>query len=753
MNSVTTPASVHYENFDPVWYLQTYADVRQAGLDPWDHYCSTGQAEGRQGGPVQALELDLMLWRGYHETALPALEVLFETGPPHERAVAGWVLARWHVEHDDLPAARAALTVFHETEEGLQTVGHPGPFLLGVQLALAMKDRDEAARLLERGILRFGALPDFELAQIQHDRFLALDDWELTSALSRIYVPHGLLPIQLRDDMKGPRFDRLWGDPGPWLEGPVADLPLVSVILPVFNAARNLPTAMRGLQAQTWPRLEIVVVDDGSTDDSLAIARAAAEKDDRIRVIAHEHNQGAYPARNTGFAAAKGDYITVHDAADWSHPEKIARQAMALLEDPSLKATVSHWVRASDDLAMTRWRMEEAWIYRNVSSLMIRAELREVLGYWDRVKVNSDTEYYYRLTHAYGPTAIREVYPGVPLAFGRTDPGSLTMRSETHLRTQFKGLRRDYMEAAHYWHTQAEKPEDLYLPQHPEHRPFRVPEAIGLGDPEGPKTDFDILSASELFDPDWYRLSHKDVLLADICPVQHYLQGGADENRDPGPLFSTGGYRRAQGLDSNTNPLLHYETIGKEQGAAPLPSFKGALSDTPEHVKRTLVFAHTSGKTLFGAERSLLGVVERMARRGHCPVVVMPTLRNAAYLEQLLSITAAVELVPQLWYHALRPAHEDTVNAIRGLIRKYDAKSIHVNTIVLNAPLVAARAEGATSTVHVRELPEQDVALRRHLGSSASALRRHLLDSADRFVATSPTVADWLDCPDRTVLR
>ncbi|MFC3612448.1 glycosyltransferase [Lutimaribacter marinistellae] len=750
---MTTPVSVQYDNFDPVWYLQTYADVRNAGLDPWDHYRRAGRAEGRQGGPVQALELDLMLWRGYHDTALPALHILFETGPAHERAVAGWVLARWYVEHEDLSAARAALEAFHASDEGARTVGHPGPYLLGVQLALALDDRDQAAQLLDRGFTRFGALPDFELAQIQYDRFLGLDDWELSSALARIYVPYGLVPLHLRDDVFGPRFDRLHADPGPWLNGPTKDLPLVSVIVPVFNAARNLPTALRGLQAQTWPNIEIIIVDDGSSDESLSVAEAAAEKDKRIRVIAHTVNQGAYPARNTGFAAARGDYITVHDADDWSHPEKIARQATALMNEPELKATVSHWVRASDDLAMTRWRMEEAWIYRNVSSLMIRAELRDILGYWDRVKVNADTEYYYRLTHSFGPKAIREVCPGVPLAFGRTDPGSLTMRSATHLRTQFKGLRRDYMEAAHYWHTQAREPSELYLPQNPEQRPFRVPEAIGLGDAEGPETDYDILRRSEYFDADWYRLSHKDVLLADICPVQHYLQGGAAENRDPGPRFSTGGYRRAQELPEEVNPLLHFETVGKQNGAAPLPAFDGVLSDTPAHVKRTLVFAHTSGKTLFGAERSLLGVVERMARRGHCPVVVLPTLRNPEYLKQLLTMTAAVEFVPQLWYHALRPAHEDTVQAIRDLIVKYGAKHIHVNTMVLNAPLFAARAEGVRTTVHVRELPDQDVALRRHLGASAGALRQHLVENADRFVATSPSVAQWLGCPDRTVIR
>ncbi|SER03811.1 glycosyltransferase [Thalassovita taeanensis] len=741
------------DNFDPIWYLQTYADVRAAGIDPWDHYTQVGRSEGRHGGPVQARELDHILWRGYADTAAPELRRLLHKGPPREQAVAGWALARWEKEQGNLTAAFDAIQVFHAHPEGMQIIRHPGPYLLGVQLALACEDQPEAEKIRSAGIERFGPLPDFELAGMLCAGARGQDDWELSHYLIRLYVPHNVMPITLRPDWDGSRFDRLDGQPGPWLGAPADTLPRISVIIPVFNGARGLPTALRGLRAQTWPNLEIIVVDDGSTDDSLAIARQQADEDPRIRVIPHEQNQGAYPARNTGFAEARGDFIAVHDADDWSHPQKLELQARHLIDQPELKATVSHWVRVGNDLDMTRWRMEEAWIYRNVSSLMVRAELRETLGYWDRVRVNADTEYYYRILAAYGPDAIREVCAGLPLSFGRTETQSLTMQSATHLRTQFKGVRRDYMEAAHDWHARAHTAENMYMPCIPGQRPFRVPEAIGLGDPQGPTSAYDLLSASELFDPDWYRLSNPDVLLADLNPVRHYLNGGAGENRDPGPLFSSGGYRRAQGLDEDAIPLLHYEENGRAAAAKPLPVFLGALADISADLPRTLVFAHTSGKTLFGAERSLLGVVERMARRGQCPVVVLPTLRNMGYLDQLLEISAAVEVLPQIWWRVSCPPQPETVTAIRGLIRKYGSKEIHVNTMVLDAPLVAARAEGCESIVHVRELPAQDVALRRNLGADAETLRRILLEQADRFVATSQPVADWLGCPDRTVIR
>lgn len=747
------PEFVEPDDFDPVWYLQTYQDVREAGIDPWDHYLRIGRHENRHSGPVRALELDQLLWRGDTGAAEAELRNLLEQGPPREQALAGWALARWEKEKGNSAAALEAIRAFHAHPEALQTLRQPGPFLLGVQLALENDQQSEAGKICAAGIEQFGPLPDFELAALQCARARHCDDWELTHYLSRMYVPHSVLPIALQPDWSGSRFDRLAGQPGPWLGEDPETLPLISVIIPVFNGSRGLATALRGLQNQTWPQLEIIVVDDGSSDDSLSIARQYAQDDPRIRVIPHETNQGAYPARNTGFAEARGAFITVHDADDWSHPQKLELQVRPLRNDPEIKATVSHWVRAGNDLEMTRWRMEETWIYRNVSSLMVRAELRETLGYWDRVKVNADTEYYYRLLSAYGPEAITEVCPGLPLAFGRTEPQSLTMQSATHLRTQFRGVRRDYMEAAHDWHERAGTVENLYLARFPAYRPFRVPVEIGLGDPDGPPSAFDILSQSDYFDPDWYRLSHPDVRRGDLSPVRHYLSSGAVENRDPGPLFSSGGYRRAQGLDDETNPLLHFETQGRTAGASPRPTFAGALIDTVGDQPCTLIFAHTSGKTLFGAERSLLDVIERMARRGQRPVVVVPTLRNMEYLARLQEIAVAVEVLPQLWWHVSRPAASETVDTIRALIRKYQAQTLHVNTMVLDAPLIAARAEGCESVVHVRELPAQDVALRRQLGADAATLRRLLLDRADRFVATSQPVADWLACPERIKIR
>lgn len=104
---------------------------------------------------------------------------------------------------------------------------------------------------------------------------------------------------------------------------------LVSVVIPAYNAERFLERTLRSAAAQTHPTLEIIVVDDGSTDTTRDIAVKAAEADERIKVISVA-NGGVARARNTGIEHARGDYVAFLDADDLWHPTKIALQVAAL---------------------------------------------------------------------------------------------------------------------------------------------------------------------------------------------------------------------------------------------------------------------------------------------------------------------------------------------------------------------------------------------------------------------------------------
>ena len=98
--------------------------------------------------------------------------------------------------------------------------------------------------------------------------------------------------------------------------------PLVSILIPAHNAGRWLDESLDSALAQSWPRIEVVVVDDESTDDTLAIARSYGR---RLKVIS-QPRAGGDVARNVAFAHCTGDYVQYLDADDLISPDKVERQ-------------------------------------------------------------------------------------------------------------------------------------------------------------------------------------------------------------------------------------------------------------------------------------------------------------------------------------------------------------------------------------------------------------------------------------------
>ena len=106
-----------------------------------------------------------------------------------------------------------------------------------------------------------------------------------------------------------------------------AQEPLVSILIPAFNAQESIADTLRSAIAQTWERKEIIVIDDGSTDQTLRIARQFESQG--VRVYS-KRNEGAASSRNLAFLLSKGDYIQWLDADDLLAPDKIAFQMNSL---------------------------------------------------------------------------------------------------------------------------------------------------------------------------------------------------------------------------------------------------------------------------------------------------------------------------------------------------------------------------------------------------------------------------------------
>lgn len=188
-------------------------------------------------------------------------------------------------------------------------------------------------------------------------------------------------------------------------------LPVVSVLIPCYNAASYIGATLKSVLAQTWRPLEIIVVDDGSTDGSADIVRSFARQ--RVQLYQQE-NRGQTAALNESLRHATGDFVQYLDADDILDPDKIALQMARLVERPGCVAS-AEWGRFYDVPEGTRFEPEPVW--RDMAPLDWLAESRSdgggmmfpgiwlipmsivrSVGSWhEELNLNNDAEYFTRV--------------------------------------------------------------------------------------------------------------------------------------------------------------------------------------------------------------------------------------------------------------------------------------------------------------------------------------------------------------------
>lgn len=132
------------------------------------------------------------------------------------------------------------------------------------------------------------------------------------------------------------------------------------MIIPSYNSARYLAEAIQSVLDQSYADFEIIVVNDGSTDETEAVVKGFS--DERIRYFAQE-NKGVGAARNAGLRLARGEYVAFWDADDLFLPEKLSRQVEFLLQDPSVDLVFSGWEYINAEGKILG--VEEPWKYRS----------------------------------------------------------------------------------------------------------------------------------------------------------------------------------------------------------------------------------------------------------------------------------------------------------------------------------------------------------------------------------------------------
>ena len=106
----------------------------------------------------------------------------------------------------------------------------------------------------------------------------------------------------------------------------------VSVIMPAYNAEKTIGIAIESALAQTHPKLELIIIDDCSTDDTLKIAQQYAERDTRVQILRNEQNAGVAHSRNCGIQFAQYPWIAFLDSDDTWHPYKLEKQLFTVME-------------------------------------------------------------------------------------------------------------------------------------------------------------------------------------------------------------------------------------------------------------------------------------------------------------------------------------------------------------------------------------------------------------------------------------
>jgi glycosyltransferase involved in cell wall biosynthesis len=257
------------------------------------------------------------------------------------------------------------------------------------------------------------------------------------------------------------------------------DGPLVTVIMTARNAAANIELAVYSLIAQSWNNLQIIIVDDASTDTTLKKAKELAKQDNRIEILTTPVNAGPYVCRNLGVLHARGQFLTVHDADDWAFPDRIEQQVKAM-EVAQVAVCTGQMLRVSALGQLTRPSQLgpisiDGYLRLCFSSLMVETDVfRKELGAWDTVWVGADSEMLDRIK----VLQIKSTSLARPLMLCLDDPEGFTRDASLGLlgeNGKSNELREEYKRSYRFWH-QSTGSKKLEIDG--EHRRFEVSPGI-----------------------------------------------------------------------------------------------------------------------------------------------------------------------------------------------------------------------------------------------------------------------------------
>ncbi len=253
---------------------------------------------------------------------------------------------------------------------------------------------------------------------------------------------------------------------------------LVSIIMPVYNAGRFIEYSVRSVLNQSWVNLELIIIDDCSTDSTWDILTTLGNSDSRIKLIKNKFNVGPYVSKNYGLLVSKGSFITGHDADDFAFYNRIELQMEYMKNNPKVKASTANKIRVSGDGTFINFHSatnnydDGAANKAFVSCIFERSFLVNKLGFWDCVRFGADSEIIGRAKILLGEN-FHETNQLSMLCLD--DENSLT-NNDIYGISKISGLsppRRLYLDNFKKWHLGLAT-DDCYMDFPPLKRPFDI---------------------------------------------------------------------------------------------------------------------------------------------------------------------------------------------------------------------------------------------------------------------------------------
>lgn len=436
LNELKLKLATILEYFDESWYVATYPDVKMTGIKPLEHFLRYGSVMLRDPGPNFSSKYYL------------------NTRKRRVDGINSYLLAEMLLKDIGLIDENRVILAAYE----LCKIGK-------YEQAIRFANRDLPSKL------------KYTLEVLKANAALAKGlEFEWLGYLNNYLRFYKAGPIILNGG--GSLFSRITAS----CDNKITNGPLVSIIMPVYNSEKTFIPAAQSILNQTWSNLELIVIDDASTDGTWSLCQKLADKNSNVKIYKNKINYGPYVSKNIALRYVEGVYITCHDADDWAFPNRIEQQASILLKNPKeIKATTGAMLRIEENGMFSRLQeigenSEDGVLRRCFVSLFIEKQFFDKhFGSWDNVRIGADSELIARINMSF-PAKI--IHDNACLMLCLDHVNSLTRDRDTGISDNYglSSIRKDYQLSWKKWHIESK--DNLFIKPFPSTRVFPAPEKI-----------------------------------------------------------------------------------------------------------------------------------------------------------------------------------------------------------------------------------------------------------------------------------